>query len=293
MNGDQNQLLEYTIDTLLKTFNPDRKPIMKKAHFYKMMDLLDARLRNREIDIKYPSYWYRYGSVTDFTYLDQVIPKGFSGRYFDGENILYPLMHRRTYNVDPQKQVIINSTIESLCNQYRFKSDYGKLLKRDSYELNSPYQFNTTFQDYIEIVDNPCQSTLFPKEEILESLLNKLLEEFPEDDFPELLDINLLWDDTTRLVLDYYPGESKNDCLKYLMYLFWSVYSKGIRSIFNKYFPADYVLNWKEEYEAFLSEAEKSIEEVRKKILVENDHNFNADEDLVKKLLVRAYNLSV
>ena len=62
MNEEKNQLLEYTIDTLLNTFNPDRKPIMKKAHFFKMMDIVDTKLLKQGIDIRYPSYWYRYGN---------------------------------------------------------------------------------------------------------------------------------------------------------------------------------------------------------------------------------------
>lgn len=292
MNEEKNQLLEYTIDTLLNTFNPDRKPIMKKAHFFKMMDIVDTRLLKQKIDIRYPSYWYRYGSVTDFAYLDQVIPKGFSGRYFDGEHIFFPSSHRRIYNIDPHKQTIINSAIKLTCEKYRYQSDYGKQLKKDSYELNSPYKFNTTFQEYIEIVSNPTQSTLFPKEEILELLLNKLLEEFPEEDFPELLDINLAWDDTTRLVLDDF-NESKYQSLKILMNLFWGVYSKGIRSIYNKYFPADYVINWKLEYEKSISIVEQKIEELRKEILIEQKRKFDSDDDLVKKLLNAAYNLSV
>jgi len=292
MAGEKNQLLEYTIDTLLKTFNPDRKPIMKRAHFYKMMDIVDTKLKKQKIDIRYPSYWYRYGSVTDFAYLDQVIPKGFSGRYFDGEHIFFPSSHRRTYDIDPHKRAIINSTIELTCDKYRYKSDYGKLLKKDSYELNSPYKFNTIFQDYIEIVSNTTQSTLFPKEEILESLLNRLLGEFPEEDFPEALDIYLSWDDTTRLVLDDY-NESKDQLLALLMDLFWGVYSKGIKSIYNKYFTADHVIIWKQEYEQSLPIEEKKIEGLRKEILVKRNRDFNLDEDLVKKLMNAAYNLSV
>lgn len=292
MKGSQDQSLEYTIDTLLKTFNPDRKPIMKKAHFYKMMDILDTRLRKQGVDIKYPSYWYRYGAVTDFAYLDQVLPKGFNGRYFDGEHIFLPHPLRRNYDIDQRIKVKIDSTINSICEKYSYISDYGKLLKKDSYQLNSPYSFNTTFQEYIEIITEPSQSRLFPKEEIIEKLLNKLLKEFPEEDFPELIDINLAWDDTTRLVLDYLD-ESKDQCLITLMNIFWGVYSKGIKSIYNRYFPADTVISWKLEYEESISKAEKNIEKLRKEVLVKNDLKFNADEDLIKELLKAAYNLDV
>jgi hypothetical protein len=292
MNRVQDHSLEYTFDTLLKTFNPNRKPIMKKAHFYKMMDILDTKLRKQGVDIKYPSYWYRYGAVTDFSYLDQVLPKGFNGRYFDGEYILFPSSHRINYNVDPRRKVTIDSTINFICEKYRYTSDYIKLLKKDSYQLNSPYSFNTTFQEYIDIVNEPNQATLFPKEEVLEILLDRLLEEFPEDDFPELLDINLAWDDTTRLVLDY-PDESKDHYLKILMNLFWSVYSKGIRSIYNRYFPADCVIHWQIEYEKSIPKVEKNIEKLRKEILLKQDRKFNTDEELVKKLLKAAYNLNV
>jgi hypothetical protein len=287
-----NRLLEYTIDTLLYTFNPENKPIVRKASFYKMMDILSFRLRKQGINIEYPSFWYKYGSVTDFRYLDQIIQNGFTTRYFDGENIFFPSCHRRSYNIDPQSQYIINSTIKFFCKQYQYKKDYSELLKKESYKLNSPYSFNTVFQEFIKVVDNKNQFTLLPKKEILEPLLDKLLVEFPEDDFPELLDINLAWDDTTRLVLDHLD-KSTEDYLKTLMYLFWDVYSKGIRSIYNWYFPVDYVINWKQEYEKSLPEVEKKIEELRKELFVKHNYKFNTDEDLVRKLLKTAYNLSV
>ncbi len=56
-----NFLLEYAIDSLLKTFNPERKPVMLQFHFFKLMNLLDTRLRKQGVDIELPGYWYKYG----------------------------------------------------------------------------------------------------------------------------------------------------------------------------------------------------------------------------------------
>ena len=45
MPEENNQLLGYTIDKLIKAFNPYRKERMNKFHFYKLMNLLDYRLQ--------------------------------------------------------------------------------------------------------------------------------------------------------------------------------------------------------------------------------------------------------
>ena len=291
MDDEKNELLEYVFDTLLKTFNPDRKPIMKRLHFFKMMDLLDSRLKIQNIDIKYPSYWYKYGAVADFSTLDMVIPHGFRSRYYaNNENVLFPYPARRTYNIDKSVRRTIDQIIKMICGQYKYKSDYGTLLKKDSYKINSPYKYNTIFQDYINAVDN--QNSVTSKVEILESLLDKLLHEFPEDDYPELIDINLEWDDTTRLVLSSLEGMQQRDITKSLMNIFWDLYSKGIRIKHNQNIPDEMVDMWAKEYENTLPIAYEQIESIRKNVLLSCDNTFKTEDVFVKKILQKAHDIA-
>jgi len=78
MEKKPNFLLEYRIDSLLKTFNPYRKPMMKQYHFYKLMNLLDTRLKKQGMDIKLPEYWYKYGFYSEYRFFDAVLSRKFS-----------------------------------------------------------------------------------------------------------------------------------------------------------------------------------------------------------------------
>lgn len=293
MGQDTNQLLEYTIDTLLKAFNPERKPIMKKAHFFKMMDILDTRLQKQKIDINYPKYWYKYGSVAHVAVLSQTIPNGFN-RYCQEDNILVPYPCSKSYDIEVDKKIVIDSTIRFLCQEYQYKEDYGRLLKDASYKLNSPHKFNTMFQKYLESVESLKQvrpSTLFKDREI-EPLLNILLAEFPEEKYPELLDIHLAWDDTVRLIIRHInDSKVKYNYLSQLNDLFWTTYSKAIRIDYNQHIPRNEIKKWEQEYSKSIVPSLVSIEEIRRKIIMDNDFNINTDDKLVKDTLQIAYHL--
>jgi hypothetical protein len=289
-----NQLLEYTIDSLLRNFNPRRQQIMKKLHFFKLMNLLDIRLKKQGIDIKYPSYWYKYGSYSEIRFLEAVIPN-FGDRYQRDEFIMPPYPPRRNYNIESKIKSIIDHTVRYLCEQFQYQNEYGLKAKKASYDVNSPYEFNTLFQEYISTL-NSESTPLFSRRKQLETFLNKLLFSFPEKDFPELIDIHLEWDDTTRLILDCIP-ETENrqqPLLKELMDIFWEIYSKGVRIKHNWNIPPETVEEWKASYEDTILDSYKKIEDIRKgTILKARVENPEGEQKAVKKLMQKAYDISL
>lgn len=288
-----NLLLEYAIDSLLKTFNPQRKPVMPQSTFYKLMNLLDTRLRNQGVDIELPGYWYRYGFYIDINFLDIVLPRKFSEAYMLDDTHVVPPMHpRKKYEIAELIRRKIDSTIHWLWEQYGYKPNYGAKAKKHSYAISAPYEFNTTFQEYIKIV-NRKEAGFVPRKEELEPILDKLLSEFPEKEFSELYSTYLVWDDTTRVILDYVP-ESKQDALiKNLMDLFWETYSKGVRIRHNQNIPKpDIISRWKDDYVKSMPDALNKIEEIRKKVLSVNYKTSGKDEGLVEQLMKKAYEMS-
>jgi len=294
MVNTPNFLLEYTIDSLLKTFNPQRKPIMPQSNFLKLMNLLDTRLKKQGIDIELPGYWYKYGFFIELSFLDIVLPRKFSEIYMIDDTHVVPPMHpRRKYEIAEHIRHTIDSTIHWLWEQYGYKSNYGAKVKKESYAVNAPYEFNTTFQDYIKIVNRKEKGFISRKEE-LEPLLDKLLSEFPEQEFPELYGIYLEWDDTTRLILDYVPDGKQDALIKKLMDPFWETYSRGVRIRHNQNIPKQEILsNWKTDYAKSMPDTQKQIEDMRKKILSEHYKSACKDEGFVEQLMKQAYEMSV
>lgn len=289
-----NFLLEYAIDSLLKTFNQERKPVMKKAHFFKLMNLLDTRLKNQGVDIGLPGYWYKYGFYIEINHLNSVLPREFNKFYMKDDIFIVPALNPRIkYDILDEIKKKIDLTVHSLWRQFGLKSGYGDAVKKKSYEINTPYKFNSIFQEYIGIV-NRTEQGFSSKKEILEPILDNLLSEFPEKEFPEFYDTYLEWDDTTRLCLDYLSGKKQDELIKELTDLFWDTFSKGVRIRHNQNIPDPEILKrWKIEYESEIPWTNKHIENIRKNLLLAKYKASGKDEALIKQLMKKAYEMSV
>ncbi len=289
MATKNNPLLEYSIDSLLKAFNPERKPVVKQSHFSKLMNLLDTRLKKQGIDIELPGYWYKYGFYVEPRFLDWILPRKFTEFYIVNNAVAPPMYPKRDYGLKADIKNKIDSTIHSLWQKYRYKEDYGGKAKRDSYEINSPYKFNNIFQDYIDVVKRREKGFVSRKEQ-LEPLLDDLLNNFPEDDFCELFDLYLEWDDTIRLILDCISSNKQYDLTNDLTDKFWEIFSKGVRIRHHQNIPDETIIDeWNQEYGKSIPAFYKELEDIRQGILSENYESSGENEETVKKLMKCAY----
>ena len=253
------------------------------------MNLLDTRLKDQGIDIKLPGYWYMYGFYSEYRFFDMVLPRKFSTDYILNDNIVAPLHTRKKFKIQKEILQTISSTIYYFWDKYGFMPNYGAKLKKESYRINSPYAFNTTFQDYIGIVDSK-EVNLF----VYEKKLDKLLLEFPDDEFSELSDTYFNWDDTTRLILDSeIEIEIQIQLIEILMKLFWEIYSKGVRWRHNQNIPIDKIQEWEQNYFNSIPNANKKIEKIRISILLEYYESSSKDGELVNELMKKAYEMSL
>ena len=285
-------MLGYAVDRLIKAFNPYRKNVMNKYHFCKLMNLLDSRLQNQGINIKLPGYWYQYGFYTEDRFLDQVLPYSFSENCILGEFVYAPAVTVDfSGKVSVREQEIISKTINILYEQYGFKKGYGDLAKKESYDINSPYKFNTLFQEYLFITSkNVSLVTESLKYDIIIKL-DELFSEFPIDCFPELASIHFGWDDTTRVVLDCVPDVIKLNLVRQLRDIFWEIYPKGVRIACNQNIPGYVISQWESAYEGELNSAEEAIEDIRNKVLDTYYTPSEENKEFVKKLMQDIYNI--
>ncbi|AKB50491.1 hypothetical protein MSBRW_1238 [Methanosarcina barkeri str. Wiesmoor] len=285
-------MLGYAVDRLIKAFNPYRKEVMNRYHFCKLMNLLDSRLQKQGVDIKLPGYWYKYGFYTEERLLDQVLPYPFSENCILGE-LIYPPTITVDFSgkVAVREQDIILKTISILHDQYGFKEGYGDLAKKESYDINSPYKFNTLFQEYLLITNKNVSHVTESLKDDITIKLDELLSEFPIDSFPEIASIHFDWDDTTRVVLDYAPDVIKLNLVRQLRDIFWEIYPKRVRIDCNQNIPEHVIRQWKSAYKGELNDAEETIENIRNKVL---DTYYTPSEDnkeFVKYLMQDIYNI--
>lgn len=292
MEEEKNQLLGYAIDKLIKAFNPNRKGNMNLYHFCKLMNLLDSRLKNQKIDMKFPCYWYKFGVYTEERLLDQVLPYQFSGNCIMN-GFIYPSTIKMDYKekVSLNDQNIISEKVKNLYELYGGKSGYGDLAKRDSYEINSPHKFNTLFQEYLFITNTNASYINESLKQDIMIKLDELLSVFPIDSYPELASIHFNWDDTTRVVLECAPDSIKLALIKHLRDVFWEIYPKRVRISHNQFIPDDVIRDWESKYKDELFDAEKTIEDIRTKVLMTYYTPLEENKELVKKLMQDIYSI--
>lgn len=284
-----NPLLEYSIDSLLKAFNPERKPVLKNYHFSKLMNLLDTRLKKQGIDIELPGYWYKYGFYIEPRFLDITLPRKFTEFYTLDDVVVPPLHIKKDHELEEGIKYKIDSTIRDLWKKYGFKRKYGEKAKKDSYESNSPYKFNTIFQDYIEFV-NRKETGFVSRNDQLGPVLDDLLNNFPDEIFPELFDMYLEWDDTTRLILDCVPSKKQYSLTIELRDKFWDVFSNGVRIRHHQNIPDESIVDgWKQKYEESIPVFHRELENIREEILSDHYSSSNQNEDTVRELMQCAY----
>lgn len=292
MVEETNQLLGYTIDTLLKAFNPDRTPIMNRFHFFKLMNLLDHRLQNQGVNINLPGYWYKYGFYSEYRFFDSVLTYPFSKYYVTGDNV-YPPIVRTGYEekVSKKDTGIILTTIRYLYEKYGGKEGYGDSAKEESYFLYSPYKFNTIFQSYLFITDVKTSRVSESLKNEITTKLDELLPDFPVNSFPELASIYFEWDDTTRLVLDCAPENKRLELIIDLREEFWEIYSKRVRIKHNQHIPESVIREWKSKFNTELDQASETIEDIRGKILSDFYTPSEEKKEIAKKLMTDIYNI--
>jgi len=77
------------------------------------------------------------------------------------------------------------------------------------------------------------------------------------------------------------------------MNLFWKIFSKGVRWRHNQNISIDDIQNWKKQYFYTIPNANKEIEEIRRSVLSEYYEPSSKDEELVKELMKKAYEMGV
>ncbi len=159
--------------------------------------------------------------------------------------------------------------------------------------INTPYKFNSIFQEYIDIV-NRTETGLILKKETLEPILDNLFSEFPDKEFSELYDTYLEWDDTTRLCLDLLSGQKQYELIKELEELLWETFSKGVRMRHNQNISdPEIIKRWNIEYESEIRKTQMHIENIRNFLLSEKYTSAGKDETIVRQLMKNAYEMSV
>jgi hypothetical protein len=266
---------EYLVYRVLWELRENTGGETGRTKFHKLCILADKKLNeeyNRNIGL--PQYWYKYGKTLAESEIDDTVT------FSPTSN------HRRGYAYYPADQVsesdfdhldedlkddIFQVAIE-VVDEHGDK-DYQELEKYQ-YENFPPHEFVTAYADlrwYLSTISSDKnQKTIEyftdPSEKsTIEELLDEMLVSFDEDEFEEIYDLYLDWDDTVRLLNE--EGASARELLDFTE-TFIEAIAKAVLRFKNQSHISDQRLNeWKEEKEKVLNDLEKKIQRRRKSTL--------------------------
>jgi len=246
-----------------------------RTKFHKLCILTDRRLKEEyDRDICLPQYWYKYGKTLAEPEINEEVA------FTPHSN------HRRGYSYYPADQVgesdfdhlsedlkddIFQAAHEAV--KKHGDKDYEELEKYQ-YRNFPPHEFVTAYGDFrwflSSISSDRNQKTIGhfvdPAEKSkIEKLLDEMLVSFDENEFEDIYEHYLDWDDTIRLLNE--EGASARELLDFTE-TFIEAMAKAILRFKNQSNISEDRLNeWEEEREKVLNDLEKKIQRRRKSTL--------------------------
>lgn len=266
---------EYLVYRVLWELRENTGGETGRTKFHKLCILADKKLNEGyDRDIGLPQYWYKYG-------------KTLAESEIDGAVTFTPTSnHRRGYAYYPADQVsesdfdhldedlkddIFEVAIEVV--DKHGEKDYQELEKYQ-YENFPPHEFVTAYGDFrwylssisldrdqktIEHFTDPSQKSR------IDELLDEMLVSFDEDEFGEIYDLYLDWDDTVRLLNE--EGASARELLDFTETFIEAIAKAVLRFKDQSHISDSRLEKWEEEKEKVLSDLEKKIQRRRRSSL--------------------------
>ena len=301
----RNPLLKYSTEKLLNVANPKGEYFFKKTTFNKMIYLLYLRLKNRGINIELPYFWYRYGSLVDERSFEFMVGNPLS-RYYTHDGSTRAMTRVPHIDIDNSIRSIIDEEIHALVRKYqnengRFIPSFLQIVLDDAY-ATAPYEFQRTFNrglyKFVEQFKTPKRKQIpvslkldDPDISSIQEYLSILTEEFPED-FSEIFDLFLKWEDTMQLALKY-----NHTLALVLLKNYWEFFVNLLRIKQHENIPQSEVDEWiKKFHEQDIKVFEKELNINRNELLILDLDNSPMNIDInnsVNEIMDCAYDLSM
>jgi len=266
---------EYLVYRVLWELRENTGGEAGRTKFHKLCILSDKKL-NQDYDrnIGLPQYWYKYGKTLAESEIDDSVT--FTPRS----------NHRRGYAYYPADQVDesdfdhlgedlkddVFQVAVDVINKHGDKN-YQEL-ERYQYEYFPPHEFVTAYGNFrwylssisldkdqktIEYFTDPSEKST------IEELLDEMLVSFDRDEFEEIYDLYLDWDDTIRLLNE--DGASAREMLEFTETFIEAISKAVLRFNKRSNISEDRLNEWEDQKGKVLNDLEKKIQRRRDSVL--------------------------
>ena len=247
-----------------------------------LADRLLAKEYDREVGL--PKYWYKYGRTISEAHLNSAVTYTPNANHFGGQ-AYYPANQVSESDFDHLSEDLkddIYNAVQSVVAEHGDKT--AEELEEYQYQHFAPDDFVVAYADlrwYLNTIsqdEDQHRLTQFvgPDEKThIEDLLDEMLANFDEEQYSELYDIYLDWDDTMRLLVDI--GRSPRE-----LHDFTESFIEGAARIIlrfeeNSNIDSDTLEEWSEEKEKVHRDLRNRVTQKRKEALSERQSTSTLD----------------
>lgn len=266
---------EYLVYRVLSELREKEVGEIGRTKLHKLCILADIELRddfNRNIGL--PQYWYKFGRTLAEHEINSEV---FFNTYAN---------HRQGWAYYPANQVQ-ESDFESIPGEEKddifqavrdVVAEHGdkdyKELEEYQYQNFAPHDFVTAYADlrwyldslFVHRDQSQLEHFLEPYQKTtIEEMLDEMLIEFEEDEFPGIYNIYLEWDDTMRLLND--EGASAREMLEFTETFIEALAKAILRVKDHSHVSEEQVARWREAKDGVLEDLEKKINRTRNQVL--------------------------
>lgn len=273
---------DYLCHHLLINLKNRQNSDISKTTFYKLVCVTDRVLRNNfDTDIELPCYWYRYGEIVDSNQLNSAVVNIESAEW-DGERAEPTrAVAEHEFDVSDHLREVISRATRQVAGMFGERN--SEAIRSYQYHQYAPTEFIRIFDQYRDSISEPnrtldefyTQEDNQSRKDRISILLDDMVSAYPKDQYDEMYDVFLRWEDTSQLLLE----ENRFSDLRSLSESFWATFCKVEARLHHKRgISAEKTAQWIRSRDDIKNEFEKELSSQREELLAKRDTSplFNA-----------------
>lgn len=245
-----------------------------RTKFFKLACLTDRRLLEQEgLDVGFPRHWYKYGEVVEEHSIDSSVIFAPSANYQAGQ-AYYPAnqVSEADFPLDEGIKNPIFKTANAVVQEHGKKN--RKQLEKLQYREYASEEFIERYSDLRWHLSAESQTREGGQQSLdvfsdgptrTEQLLDEMFLTYPEDEYEELYEHYLTWDDTMRMLVEEgaHPGRQ----LAFLEFFIEKLSQITLRFEYRRNVPEERLEAWREERPDQIEELDIKLESVRQRLI--------------------------
>lgn len=265
---------EYLVYRVLMERREQDNQETGRTKFFKLACHTDRRLSEREdIDIGFPRHWYKYGEVVEEHSIDGSVIFAPSANHQEGQ-AYYPAnqVGEADFTIDEDLKNAIFRTAKAVVQEHGQKNrkqleqlQYREYAHEEFIEKYSDLRWHLSAESQAHEENQQSLDAFSDSPSQSKRLLDQMFRTYPEDEYEELYEYYLTWDDTMRMLIEAetHPGRQ----FEFLEFFIEKLSQITLRFKYRQNIPEERLESWQEERPGQIEDLDKRLESVRQGLI--------------------------